>query len=86
MIDGIIDGTVQLFLRNGCGFPRAPVQEVLEFLGDRRAITSRGDLLGRNGYDADFLIGVDGAAQKLLDSGLHTLRQVGRFLARYISH
>jgi len=86
MIDGVIYGTVDFFLRNINGLLRAPIQELLEFLGDCGAIAGWGDLLGRNGYDADFLVGLDGAAQELLYGGLHALRQVAGFLAGDISH
>jgi len=62
MVDCGIDGTVYLFLRNVSSFARAPIQELLEFLGDCGAIAGWGDLLGRNGDHADFLVGVDVAA------------------------
>jgi hypothetical protein len=86
MIDGIIDGTIQLLVRDVRGLPRAPIQEFLEFLSDRGAIAGRRDLLRRDGHNADFLVGVDGAAQELLDGGLQALREVAGFLARDISH
>jgi hypothetical protein len=74
MINGFIDGSVNLFIRDISGFLRAPVQELFELLGNRRAIPGRMDLLRRNGSDAHFLVGVDGAAQELLDRRLHALR------------
>jgi len=86
MMDGSIDGTVQLFTRKVPGFPGTLVQELLKDLSDCGAIAGWGDLLGRNGYDADFLVGLDGAAQELLYGGLHALWQVVGFLVRDIPH
>jgi len=71
MIDGFIDGSVNLVVRDISGLLRAPVEELFEILGNRCAIPGRMDLLRRNGNDAYFLVAVDGSAQELLNSGLH---------------
>jgi hypothetical protein len=64
----------------------APVQELLEFFGNRSAILGRWELLRWNSRDTNLLIGADRPAQELLNSGPHTWWQLARLLDRDILH
>jgi hypothetical protein len=86
MIDGFIDGSVNLLVRDISDLIRAPGQERFEFLGDGCTIPGRWNLLRGNSDDADFLVSVNRPAQELLDCGLHALRQLAGLLNRDILH
>jgi hypothetical protein len=86
MVSRLIERGVNLLIGNVSDLFGPQVQECLELLGDCCAIFSRRDLLGRNGYYADFLIGVDRPAQQLLDSSFHVLRQLAGPLDRDVLH
>jgi hypothetical protein len=66
MMDRFIDEGIDLILGDVLDFVGASIQKSFEVL-DNGDPTRRGDLLRRNGYNADFFISGYGATEDLLN-------------------
>jgi hypothetical protein len=69
MINGFIDRSINLLIRDISDLFSASIQERFELSCDRRTILGRRNLVRRNSNNANFFSGVNRPAQQLLDSG-----------------
>jgi hypothetical protein len=72
MANGFIDGPINVPVRDILSLLCAPLQELLELLGNRSAILGGWELLRWNSSDTNLLVGANRPAQELLNSGPHT--------------
>jgi hypothetical protein len=86
MLNGFIDGRVNLLCASILNLLCPAVEERLEVPRQRGATLGRGHLPGRYGGDTDLLIGVERPAQELLDRGFHAGRQFAGFSNGDILH
>ena len=68
MINGFIDRSINLLIRDIWDLFSASIQERFELSCDRRTILGRRNLVRRNSNNANFFGGVNRPAQQLLDS------------------
>jgi len=86
MMDCLIDNGIDLVLWDVLDLLGASIQKIFELLDNGGLTTRRGNLLGRNGDNADFFISGYGATEDLLNGSFERLRHLTSLLDRHVLH